>query len=105
MMPPPRGILIKTVAVLDASVPVLLLPVALTTEPFAGLTLTVICVFNGMFEQCTTMEIGLFCCAERTASGVTSCPLGDAETGTPPTLVTVNCAPCPGAGRIIGWNP
>ena len=101
MIPPPRGMLIKTVAVLDVSVPVLL-PVALTTEPFAGLTLTVICVFNGMFEQCTTMETGLFCCAERTASGVASCPLGDAETGTPPTLVTVNCAPCPAVGMMIG---
>ena len=32
-------------------------------------------------------------------------PVGEAETGTPPTLVTVNCAPCPAAGRIIGWKP
>ena len=93
MSPPPRGIFITTVAVLDESVPLLLSPVALTAAPFAGFTLTVICVFNGMFEQCTTMEIGLFCCEESTASGVASCPLGNAETGTPPTLVTFNCAP------------
>ena len=105
MMPPPRGMFSETVAVLEASVPVLLLPVALTAGPFAGLTLTVICVFNGMFEQCTTMEIGLFCCAERTASGVDNAPVGDAETGTPPTLVTVNCAPCPTVGMMMGWKP
>lgn len=105
MMPPPRGMLMEIVAVLDASVPVLLSPVALTVAPFAGLTLTVICVFNGMFEQCTTMGMGLFCCAERTASGVDSWPVGDAETGTPPTLVTVNCAPCPAVGMMMGWKP
>ena len=95
--------LIKTVAVLDESVPVLFRPVALTAAPFAGFTLTVICVFNGRFEQRTTMGIGLFCCAERTASGVDNVPVGDAETGTPPTLVTVNCAPCPWVAMIIGW--
>ena len=103
MIPPPRGMFSEIVAVLDASVPVLLLPVALTTEPFAGFTLTVICVFNGMFEQRTTMEIGLICCAERTASGAVIVPVGDAETGTPPTLAMANCAPCPGVGMIIGW--
>ena len=102
MIPPPRGMFIKTVAVLDESVPVLLSPVALTAAPFAGFTLTVICVFNGMFEQCTMIGIGLFCCAESTASGVASCPLGEAETGTPPTLVTVSCAPCPAVGMMMG---
>ena len=102
MMPPPRGMTMETVAVLDDNVPVLLSPVALTAAPFAGFTLTVICVFSGMFEHCTTMGIGLFCCAEITASGVASCPLGEAETATPPTLVTVSCAPCPEAGRIMG---
>ena len=102
MMPPPRGMVIEIVAVLDDSVPVLLRPVALTAGAFADFTLTVICVFNGMFEQCTTMEMGLFCCEERTASGVDNTPVGDAETGTPPTLVTVNCAPCPAVGMIIG---
>ena len=91
MRPPPRGMLSETVAVLEASVPVLLNPVALTAGAFAGFTLTVICVFSGRFEQRTTMEIGLFCCAERTASGVDNAPVGDAETGTPPTLVMVNC--------------
>ena len=102
MMPPPRGMLIRTVAVLDERVPLLLSPVALTAALFAGFTLTVICVFRGMFEQCTTMGMGLFCCAESSASGVASCPLGEAETGTPPTLVTVNCAPCPAVGMMIG---
>lgn len=102
MTPPPRGMFIKTVAVLDDNVPVLLSPVALIAAPFAGFTLTVICVFSGMFEQCTTTEMGLFCCAESTASGVASCPLGDAETGTPPTLVMVNCAPCPFVCMMIG---
>ena len=72
MRPPPRGMTMETVAVLDDNVPVLLSPVALTAAPFAGFTLTVICVFNGMFEQCTTTGMGLFCCAERTASGVES---------------------------------
>lgn len=91
MRPPPRGMTIEIVAVLDDIVPVLLRPVALTGEPFAGFTLTVICVLSGMFEQFTTMGMGLFCCAERTASGVDKMPVGDAETGTPPTLVTVNC--------------
>src|ERR1035437_2494624 len=102
MRPPPRGMFIEMVAVLDASVPVLLRPVALTAGPFAGFTLTVICVFSGMFEQCTTMGMGLFCCAERTGSGVDNMSVGEAETGTPPTLVTVNCAPCPDVGMIIG---
>ena len=90
MRPPPRGMFSNTVAVLDESVPLLLSPVALTATPFAGFTLTVICVFSGMFEQCTTMGMGLFCCAERTASGVDSWPVGDAETGVPPMLVTIN---------------
>ena len=102
MRPPPRGMVSETVAVLEASVPVLLSPVALTAGPLAGFTLTVIWVFSGRFEQCTTMGMGLFCCAERTASGVDNAPVGEAETGTPPTLVTVNCTPCPEAGRIIG---
>ena len=103
MMPPPRGMLIRIVAVLDESVPLLLSPVALTVVAFAGFTLTVICVLSGTFEQCTTIDIGLLCCAESSVSGVASCPLGDTDTGTPPTLVTVNCVPCPFVGMIIGW--
>lgn len=81
----------NTVAVLLETVPVLLNPTALTGEPFMGFTLTVMAVFNGRFEQRTTMGMGFACCAERTASGVDNAPVGDAETGTPPTLVTVNC--------------
>lgn len=100
-MPPPRGIFIEIVAVLDDSVPELLSPVALTAGPFAGFTLTVICVFSGMFVQCTTIGIGLFCCAESKASGVDSWPVGEAETPTPPTLVIVNCAPDPLVGMIV----
>ena len=102
MRPPPRGMVSETVAVLEAGVPVMLRPVALTAGAFAGFTLTVIWVFSGRFEQCTTMGMGLFCCAERTASGVDNAPVGDAETGTPPTLVTVNCAPWPEVGMMIG---
>ena len=102
MRPPPRGMVIETVAVLEAGVPVLLRPVALTAGAFAGFRLTVIWVFSGRFEQCTTMGMGLFCCAERTASGVDNMPVGDAETGTPPTEVTASCAPCPAVGMIIG---
>lgn len=102
MRPPPRGMFIETVAVLDDSVPVLLRPVALTVAPLTGFTLTVICVFSGMFEQCTTMGMGLFCCADRTASGIAICPVGDAETGIPPTLVIVNCAPWPAVGMMMG---
>ena len=81
------------------------MPVALTAAPFAGLTLTVICVFNGRFAQLTTTGMGLFCCAERTASGVDNAPVGDAETGTPPTLVTVNCGNWPADGIMMGWKP
>ena len=56
-------------------------------------------VFNGRFAQITTMGMGLFCCAEMTASGVESTPVGDEETGTPATLVTVNC------GQLTArWN-
>ena len=84
----------RTVAVLEDRVPLALTPVALTAVPFAGFTLTVICVLSGIFTHRTTMGTGLFCCAERTASGVPSCPLGEAETAIPPTLATVNCAPC-----------
>jgi hypothetical protein len=58
-----------------------------------------------MFAQLTTMGIGLFCCAESTASDVDNTPVGDAETATPPTVVTVNCAPCPAVGMMMGWNP
>jgi len=61
MIPPPRGILTETVAVLDASVPVLLEPTTLTDEPFADFTVTVIGVFSGRFEQFTTIEIGFAC--------------------------------------------
>lgn len=61
MSPPPRGMFNNTVAVLDANVPVLLKPDALTDEPFTGLTVTVIGVFNGRFDQPTTMDIGLDC--------------------------------------------
>ena len=81
----------EIVAVLDASVPVLLEPTALTAEPVMGLIVTVMAVPKGKFEQFTTTGIGLDCCAEMTASGVDKTPVGDAETGTPPTLVTVNC--------------
>ena len=95
----------EMVAVLDDSVPVLLRPVALTAAPFAGFTLTVICVFNGMFAQLTTMGMGLFCCAERTASGVVKMPVGDAETATPPTLVTVNCGNWPDVGMMMNCEP
>src|SRR5690349_8155924 len=105
MRPPPRGMVIETVAVLDAVVPVLFEPVALTAGPLTGLTLTVICVFRGRFEQCTTMGIGLLCCAESMASGVERTPLGEAETGTPPTLVTVNCGNWPAVGIMMGWKP
>jgi len=93
---------IEIVAVLDGWVPVSLYPVALTDEPFAGFTLTVMSECNGRFAQFTTMGMGLFCCAESTASGVTSWPVGDTETGTPPTLVTTNCAACPAVGMMIG---
>src|SRR5665213_3551188 len=96
---------IEIVAVLDDSVPVLLRPVARTAEPCAGFTLTVMCVFNGRLAQLTTMGMGLFCCADSTASGVDNAPVGDAETATPPTLVTVNCAPCPVVGLMMGWKP
>ena len=101
MRPPPRGMLIETVAVLEASVPELLSPVALTAGPFAGFTETVICVFKGMFEHRTRTGMGLFCCAESTASGVDNAPVGEAETGTPPTLVTTNCGNWPGDGTTI----
>jgi hypothetical protein len=80
-----------TVAVLDDSVPVLFDPVAVTAAPLAGFTLTVICEFNGKLTQLTTMGMGLFCCADNRASGVARTPVGEAETATPPTLVTVNC--------------
>ena len=90
MRPPPRGMTRETVAVLAASVPVSLAAVALTAALLAGLTLTVMSVCNGRLAQLTTMGMGLFCCAESTASGVGNAPVGDAETGTPPTLVTVN---------------
>src|SRR5208282_2850452 len=105
MRPPPRGMTIEIVAVLDDSVPVLLRPVALTAAPLAGTTLTVICVFNGRLAQLTTMGMGLFCCAERTASGVDNAPVGEAETGTPPTLVTVNCGNCPATGMMTNCEP
>ena len=64
---------------------------ALTGEPLAGVMLTVMSEFNGRFAQLTTTGMGLFCCADRTASGVTIWPDGDAETVTPPTLMMVNC--------------
>ena len=105
MRPPPRGRVSETVAVLDDCVPVLLSPVALTAGPLAGFTLTVIWVFNGRFKQFTTTGMGLFCCAERTASGVDNAPVGAAETGTPPTLVTVNCGNCPVDGMMINCEP
>jgi hypothetical protein len=80
----------ETVAVLDAKVPALY-PTALTGEPFTGFTLTVIGVPKGRFEHCTTTGIGFACWLEMTASGVDRTPVGETETGTPPTLVTVNC--------------
>src|ERR1039458_1114991 len=96
---------IEMVAVLDDSVPVLLRPVALTVAPLAGFTLTVICVFNGRLAQLTTTGMGLFCCAESTASGVDNAPVGDAETATPPTLVTVNCGNWPADGITTNCDP
>jgi hypothetical protein len=74
------------VAVLKAIVPVLFAPMALTDKPFAGLTVTVMGVFKGRFEHCTTTGTGLFCCAEITASGVVKSPVGVALTTTPPIL-------------------
>ena len=72
MYPPPRGIFNDTVAVLDANVPVVFKPTALTDEPFAGITVTVIGVFNGRFKQFTTIGIGFACWPEMMASGETS---------------------------------
>ena len=89
-MPPPRGIFNDTVAVLDAKVPVVLWPTALTDKPFAGFTVTVISVFNGRFAQFTTMGIGFACWPEMMASGETSWPLGVAETEAPATLAMNN---------------
>src|SRR6185437_3168804 len=105
MRPPPRGMTIEIVAALADSVPVLLTPVALIAAPFTGFTLTVICEFKGTFAQFTMMGMGLFCCAERTASGVDNTPVGEAETGTPPTLVTVNCGNWPADGIITNCEP
>src|ERR1039457_1383780 len=95
----------EMVAVLDDNVPELLRPVALTAAPLAGLTLTVICEFNGRLAQVTTMGMGLFCCAERTASGVLIWPDGEAETGTPPTLVAINCGNWPADGMMMNCEP
>ena len=64
----------------------LLRPTALTDEPFAGLTVTVMGVFSGRFEQCTTMAIGFACWPAMMASGVTNTPEGLVGTATPPTL-------------------
>src|ERR1017187_132087 len=105
MRPPPRGILMEIVAVLDASVPVLLEPTALTAEPVMGLMVTVMTDPKGRFAQFTTTGIGLDCCAEMTASGVDKTPVGDTETGTPPTLETVNCGNWPADGMMMVWNP
>jgi hypothetical protein len=63
---------------------------ALTDEPFAGRTVTVMGVFSGRFEQCTTMAIGLACWPAMMASGVTNTPEGFAATATPPTLAMAN---------------
>jgi hypothetical protein len=70
-----------------------------------GVTVTVIAVFNGMFEHCTTTETGLDCNAEITASGVVMIPVGDADTGTPATLAIVNCVPEPAAGITTNCEP
>ena len=96
---------IGMVAVLAAKVPVVFEPVALTGGPLAGATLTVIGVLSGRFTQLTTTGTGLFCWAATTASGVPNWPVGGAETGTPPTAVTVNCAPRPATGMITNWEP
>ena len=105
MRPPPRGMLIEIVAMLDASVPVLLEPTALTAEPVMGLMVTVMADPKGRFAQFTTTGIGLVCCAEMTASGVDKTPVGDAETGTPPTLVTINCGNWPDVGIMMNCEP
>ena len=104
MRPPPRGMFSNTVAVLDAGVPTLFNPVALTAAPFAGFTVTVMVVCNGRFAHCTTTGIGLFCCAESNASGVDNWPLGEAETGTPPMLCTLRLILVVGC-TTIGLNP
>ena len=102
MIPPPRGIFSKMVAVLDASVPVLLYPTALMDEPFAGFTVTVIGVFRGRFEHCTTIGIGFGCWPEMMASGVTKMPEGLAETATAPMLATDRLAIWLDSGTMIG---
>jgi hypothetical protein len=94
--------LIDIVAVLEENVPTLLNPTALTVELEGDLTLNVIWEFRGIFKQCTSMETGFDCCAERKASGVAIAPVGVAETGTPPMLVMINCAPASPAGNITG---
>jgi hypothetical protein len=47
----------------------------------------------------------LACCADSTASGVANPPVGAADTGTPTTLVIVNCAPYPAVGRMMNCEP
>jgi len=95
----------STVAVLDALVPVSLRLVALTEAPVTGFTLTVTSECSGKFAQLTTMGIGLFCCAARIASGVETCPVGGADTGTPPMLVTVNWGNWPSDGMMMNCDP
>ena len=102
MRPPPRGMTMEMVAVLDASVPVLFRPVALTAGPFAGFTVTVMGVFNGMFEQCTTIGIGFACCAGMMTAGLAGELDGLAGMEVPAMLAIDNCAPEPAAGMMIG---
>jgi len=92
-MPPPRGMFREMVAVLEAKVPTVLFPMALTREPVAGLTVTVIGVFKGRFEQLITIGIGLACWPEMMASGVSNCPLGLGDTEMPPMLTMLSWTP------------
>ena len=65
----------EIVAVLDARVPTLFVPVALTDEPFAGSTVTVTGVFSGRFWQLTTTGIGFVSEPGMSVSGVMNCPV------------------------------
>jgi hypothetical protein len=90
------------VAVLDAWVPALFNPTAVTVAPTVGFTWTVMEVLSGMLEHWTTTGMGFVCWPGMMTAGFNKVPVEFAGTAIPAMLEIANCVCCAGAGMMIG---
>src|SRR5260221_11407764 len=97
--------LIDIMAVLEAKLPEVFCPTALTYGPLAGRTSTMMLELRGTFTQFTIIETGFDCWLEIRESGVTTEPVGFEDTDWPATLLMTNRGCWFVGKKIIPVNP